>query len=171
MSISGVGFAFQAVNVQSKSYTKDELSSESINLDKQNIDKSSNNLIAFKDTKADKLIVASLSDTNLSKLKSNFDDSNFFQREDGVTRLTDKAESFVSGWYQDIAYNREFLKADKNSDGKLDDKEYGNTKNEFIGIGEFNNVTDKTIDLKLSMEKKYVTVNSDSLKSYRRRIK
>jgi hypothetical protein len=73
----------------------------------------------------------------MDTLKSHFGKDDFYKRDDGIIRLDNKAESYVSGWFGDIAYKRGFLKADSDGDGdgKLNQDEYGNTKNSFQHSG------------------------------------
>ena len=148
-----LGTAFTAVPVDTINYTKNELKNENINLQSTADVKKSDfsyktnkdtNLVAFNDPTNNKFVVVSLNDSVLDKLKSHFGTDDFVKRDDGITALNNKAASFVSGWFGDIAYKREFLSADKNQDGNLDSSEYLNTKNEFAGHGElYFNGTDK----------------------------
>ncbi|MEK6658751.1 MAG: hypothetical protein AABY36_03605 [Campylobacterota bacterium] len=146
-SISGT--AFRAVSANIVDRTTKELSEEIIlSSDNSKTDKTSNisyqstqkvensSLVAFKDPINDKYVILSLKDSTLDKLKSHFGENDFFQRKDGITRLDNKAEAFVGGWFGDIAYKREFLKADSNNDGLLNESEYNNTKNSFKHSGE-----------------------------------
>ena len=69
----------------------------------------------------------------IEKLKKYFGEEDVYAREDGMVRLNNKAEAFVSGWFGDIAYNREVLGADKDKDGKINEEEYRQTKSFFGG--------------------------------------
>ncbi|MFA6138634.1 MAG: hypothetical protein WC667_11160 [Sulfurimonas sp.] len=143
------GTAFTAVSTNIVDRTAKELSKEVIpSFDNSKTNKTSNisyqttqreensSLVVFKGPTNDKYVILSLKDSTLDKLKSHFGENDFFQREDGTTRLDNKAEAFVGGWFGDIAYKREFLSADKNQDGSLDSNEYLNTKNSFSHHGE-----------------------------------
>jgi len=106
-------------------------------------------LVAFKDPTNDKYVILSLKDSTIDTLKSHFGKDDFYKRDDGIIRLDNKAESYVAGWFADIAYKRGFLKADSDGDGKLSDGEYGQTRNEFsghgmIGIGRVDEYVDKS---------------------------
>jgi hypothetical protein len=90
------------------------------------------NLVAFNDPVRGELAVVSLSGSTMDKLKAHFGTNDFYERDDGITRLDNKAEAFVGGWFGDIAYKREFLSADQNQDGKLDSNEYLDTKTVFF---------------------------------------
>lgn len=92
-------------------------------------------LVAFKDPTNDKYVMLSLKDSTIDALKSHFGKDDFYKRDDGTIRLDNKAESYVAGWFGDIAYKRGFLKADSDGDGKLSDGEYNQTRNDFAGHG------------------------------------
>ena len=85
----------------------------------------------FIDPETQKYVIASLENAILDKLREKFGTDDVVEKEDGSIRLTDKAEAFVAGWFADIAYKREFLKADKNNDGKIGEDEYKNVKNSY----------------------------------------
>ena len=85
------------------------------------------NQVYFKDNTSGEYIKIGLSDENLAKLKSVFDIKDFFNRDDGSTILNGKAESFVGGWFGDIAYKRGYLEADSNSDGFMNSIELMDT--------------------------------------------
>lgn len=127
ISIGGLAFMAYATSVKNRDVN--ELKNEE-KLDKKSVAIGSKQII-FTDQISNKNVSLELSNENFSKLKENFFDSDFYKREDGQIRLNGKAESYVAGWYEDIAYHREFLKADSNQDGKLDNSEYLNTKNDF----------------------------------------
>ena len=144
------GTAFTAVSTTAINQTKKELSQEEIipSSDNSKTDKISNisyetshkiddsHLVAFKDPHNDKYVLVSLKNDTIDTLKSHFSKDDFYDRDDGILRLNNKAEAYVSGWFGDIAYKREFLKADSNNDGVLNEGEYKNTKNSFKHSGE-----------------------------------
>lgn len=145
MSLTSItGVAFKAISTETIDRTNDELRNEQIvtnpikeidsNVGYMTTEKS--NLVAFNDPVSGELAVVSLNSSTMEKLKLRFGTNDFYEREDGITRLDNKAEAFVGGWFGDIAYKREFLNADHNQDGKLDSDEYLNTRNEFNGHGE-----------------------------------
>lgn len=152
IGISAQGTAFWAMSTGVNTKTKEQLEAE------ENIGQSSDasktskpnsvandyaispndneQTVIFADPTTGNLVKVNLSKENIQKLKDHFtDENNFYERKDGSLRLNGKAEAYVSGWFGDIAYKREFLKADANHDGKLDDKEYENTRNAFNGQG------------------------------------
>lgn len=96
---------------------------------------SNSSLVAFNDPTNGKYAIVSLQNSTIGMLKNHFGESDFYKRDDGITRLDNKAEAYVAGWFGDIAYKREFLSADSNKDGILSDGEYGNTKNSFSHHG------------------------------------
>lgn len=70
--------------------------------------------VVFEDEKSHQLVTTKLSFSNLLLLKKNFKDENdFFLRDDGVLRLNGKAENFISGWFEKVAYDMNLLAADK----------------------------------------------------------
>lgn len=145
MSITQIsGTAFWAVSSEIVDRTNDELRNEQI-VTKGTQETTSNvgymttetnNLVAFNDSVSGEIAIVSLNSSTMDKLKVHFGEEDFYERKDGITRLDNKAESFVAGWFADIAYKREFLSADHNQDGKLDSAEYLDTRNEFNGHGE-----------------------------------
>jgi len=143
LNISHTGIAFTAMSSNIIDRTTDELRNEQIITNSTTeissnigyMTKEKSNLVAFNDPVSGEIAVVSLSSTTMDKLKAHFGENDFFKREDGITRLDNKAEAFVGGWFGDIAYKREFLSADQNQDGKLNGSEYLNTKNSFSGDG------------------------------------
>lgn len=143
------GTAFTAVSTSTIDRTNKELEQEKI----PSIDKSAktqkseqvsykttaplenSSLVAFKDPTNDKYVILSLKDSTIDILKSHFTKDDFYKRDDEIIRLDNEAESYVSGWFGDIAYKRGFLEADSDRDGKISNGEYGETRNEFTGHG------------------------------------
>ncbi len=154
-SISGT--AFTAVSTDVVNRTNKEMSEEKIlssgvsnssnNLQTQEVEETSNisyetqhklsnsSLVAFNDPTNGKYAIVSLQNSTIDMLKNHFGEEDFYKRDDGITRLDNKAEAYVAGWFGDIAYKREFLSADSNKDGLLSDSEYENTKNSFSHHG------------------------------------
>lgn len=136
LTVTANGVAFKAMSAVVRQATEKETQT------KEAIDSISNtktlqyqNQIIFTDPKTNQSVKIELTLENMTKLKNSFKTSDFHEQNDGSIRLSGIAEAFVAGWYGDIAYNRDFLKADADSDGKLSDEEYKNTKNGFIGTG------------------------------------
>ena len=137
------GTAFTAVSTNTINHTEKEMSEEKIfSSDNSTISYetkhklSNSSLVAFNDPTNGKYAIVSLEKSTLSMLKSHFGESDFYRRDDGITRLDNKAEAYVSGWFGDIAYKRNFLSADSNNDGLLSDGEYKSTKNSFSHHGD-----------------------------------
>lgn len=80
----------------------------------------SKTLILFTDPETQGRMLMQITNENLDKLKSKFDETNFYYREDGITRITGEAEELLGGWLQEIAYNQGFAEADKNGDTIID---------------------------------------------------
>ena len=145
MDVSTYGVAFEAYNTDSistkpKQNTSEEDSFESLLKESNktenhsyqtNIVSEDSTSTSFTDPTNGKLAIVSLENETIDKLKKHFEEDDFIKNEDGSLRLSDKAEKFVASWFADIAYNRDFLKADANNDGSLSEDEYSNTKNNF----------------------------------------
>ena len=105
------------------------------NLDTNNIKTSSNlaknyefsNEISFTDKISTNTINLRLSDENLSRLKTHFGSQNFDKDKSGKIALKGEAADFVSGWFGDIAYKRNYAGADSDKNGFLNDSEKGET--------------------------------------------
>lgn len=133
-------FEFNAIQNKAVFSSLNTLSSENLekftklirkNLDLSEIKTSSNsvknyefsNEISFKDKISNNTINLKLSDENLEKLKTYFGSQDF----DKIGRiiLKGEAESFVSGWFGDIAYKRNYVGADSDKNGILSTEEKG----------------------------------------------
>ena len=171
--IRAVGLAFSAMNVESHVQTKQQLEAEANIGQLSDVSKTSGiketavapnsneKTVVFADPVNGNLVKLNLSNENIDKLKKHFGgEDNFYERKDGTLRLNGDAEAYVSGWFGDIAYKREFLKADTDGNGKLNNEEYQNTKNGFLGKGQdnlsFSNGEINVIDSTESIEKSYV---------------
>ena len=105
------------------------------NLDTNEIKTSSNlaknyefsNEISFTDKISTNTINLRLSDENLSRLKTHFGSQNFDKDKSGKITLKGEAADFVSGWFGDIAYKRNYVGADSDKNGFLNDSEKGET--------------------------------------------
>ena len=105
------------------------------NLDTNNIKTSSNlaknyefsNEISFTDKISTNTINLRISDENLSRLKTHFGSQNFDKDKSGKVTLKGEAADFVSGWFGDIAYKRNYVGADSDKNGFLNDSEKGET--------------------------------------------
>lgn len=172
------GTAFTAVPTTTTDRTNKELAQEQIpSIDKKAKTQKSeqisykttaplenSTLVAFKDPTNDNYVILSLKDSTIDTLKSHFGKDDFYKRDDGIIRLDNKAESYVSGWFGDIAYKRGFLKADSDRDGKLSDGEYGQTRNAYYIIG---GISDNNKSLYEKVNNKYLEVSSKEGINYR----
>ena len=86
-----------------------------------------NNEISFKDKVSGNTINLKLSNENLEKLKTYFGSQNFDKDKSGKITISGEAENFVSGWFGDIAYKRNYVGADSDKKGFLKDSEKGDT--------------------------------------------
>lgn len=62
--------------------------------------------VAFRDSDTDEIVTLNINKESLLKLMNNFKEGDFKIREDGTVRITGKAESFISGWHDDVVDNR-----------------------------------------------------------------
>ena len=121
--------------------SKDDLEELSKNLETQNISneakKANSNLkeVFFRDPITNKIIKSALSENTLSILRENF--GGVHKTGSNSYILSDKAESFVSGWYADIAYQRGYIKADADSNGFLTKSELDETRSGYMTHGYF----------------------------------
>lgn len=83
-------------------------------------------LVLFDDATSGERVSALLSKENLERLQEKFNKKDFYARDDGLMRLSGKAEAYVSGWYaQIVAGEVGAQKADLDRDGKFSDQERG----------------------------------------------
>lgn len=83
-------------------------------------------LVLFDDATSGERVSALLSKENLERLQEKFNQKDFYARDDGLMRLSGKAEAYVSGWYaQIVTGDVGAQKADLDRDGKFSDKERG----------------------------------------------
>ena len=73
--------------------------------------------VAFEDKISGQMVLTNLSSANLALLKNNFEENDFFLRDDGILRLNGKAQNFVSGWFEKVAYDMNLFGADKDKNG------------------------------------------------------
>jgi len=145
MIIKTYGTAFTSYDVKANQKTKEEISNEKVSFDETVTQTHQvEDVVYHTTTQADdakptifidpvtkKYVIASLENETLDKLREHFGKNDVVEKEDGSTRLIGDAEAFVSGWFADIAYKREFLTADENGDGQLTEEEYNKTRNNF----------------------------------------
>ena len=173
--VQAVGTAFWAMSANVNTKTKQQLEEEESIGQTSDTSKTSNTqkpndktispndneqTVIFADPTNGNLVKLNLSNKNIEKLKSHFSNEDFYERKDKTLRLNGEAEAYVSGWFGDIAYKREFLKADTDNDGKLSEGEYRETRNGFLGVGEdllnFANGKINIVASTESIEKTYV---------------
>ena len=127
MQISLNDIAFTSYDVKVKNNSKEEFKNKVVsfneNMDKtnQNTNELSKNTTStiFKDPTNEKLVTVSLENSTIEKLQNQFGKNSSIKNENGSVTLNEKAQDFVAGWFADIAYARDYLKADTNSDGIL----------------------------------------------------
>lgn len=117
----------------------------------------------FEDPRNGKMVAVSLNKDIVLKLEEFFGKSDIRRNDDGTATLDNKAESYVAGWFEDIAYNREFLKADENNDGQISRSEYNQTKNNFEANIKVTVTSGEkvTVDVSESINKSYINAYED----------
>ena len=164
MKITVSGTAFTSYDVKAKNNSKNEMSFEET-LQSQNqqsyqtnhqLSQTSSKTI-FIDPVNGGNISVSLENSTLEKLQNRFGVNSVVKNEAGDVELNDKAQDFVAGWFADIAYAREFLKADINNDGVLSEEEYGNTRN------------DTNISLKVRFDEDTFLAEEKAIENYSKR--
>ena len=181
MNIKTYGTAFTSYDVKANKQTKEELVNENVsfNDDIKKIDEienisyhtttesSTSKPTVFKDPTNDKYVITSLDDTTIEKLKTHFSEDDFIEKEDGSIRLTGDAEAFVSGWFGDIAYKRDFLEADVNDDGEISKSEYSNVKNSYNSDADVLIMVDgtskKIASFQENVTEQYVTLDTGNI--------
>ncbi len=187
-SIQAIGTAYWAMSAEVNTKTKQQLEAEenigqtsdasktskpnSVTNDYGLSPSDNEQTVVFADPTNNNLVKINLSKENIQKLKEHFtDENNFYDRKDGSVRLNGKAEAFVSGWFGDIAYKREFLKADANGDGKLSEDEYQSTRNGYSIQGEAKGVGSKVLGITETVTETYTAphasrpIESESIES------
>ena len=171
-TIQALGTAFTAMKVAVNTKTKQQLEEEESIGQTSDTSKTSNTqkpndktispndneqTVIFADPTNGNLVKLNLSNKNIEKLKSHFSNEDFYERKDKTLRLNGEAEAYVSGWFGDIAYKREFLKADADNDGKLSEGEYQNTRNGYLTIGEAKGIGNKVLSVTETVTETYTT--------------
>ena len=137
MDISAHGIAFSAYNARNNKIAVENKEENSFDneLNRFSYKSTTHNINSiktyFKDPTNDKEVMVSLNQETINKLEKHFGEESFIKKDDGSIQLTAEAEEYVANWFADIAYNRKFLEADRNNDGRLTENEYNNTNNDF----------------------------------------
>ena len=144
LTFNGTNFNLNGIQNKAVFSSLNNLSNENLqtfskivskNLDLNEIKTSSNlsknyefsNEISFKDKVSGNTINLKLSDENLEKLKITFGSKDIDKGENGQITLKGNAQNFVSGWFGDIAYKRNYVGADTDKNGFLSDIEKSTT--------------------------------------------
>lgn len=77
----------------------------------------------------DKEISLNLSNESMELLTNHFSANDFLKLSNGNIGLSGKAAAFVEGWYKDIMINRNFLNADRDKNGRIENNEHLSLKN------------------------------------------
>ena len=164
MKITLSGNVFTSYDVKTKNSSKNENSFEETLLNQKQQSYQTNNQLSQTSSKISFIdpvnggnISVSLENSTLEKLQNRFGVNSVVKNEAGDVELNDKAQDFVAGWFADIAYAREFLKADINNDGVLSEEEYGNTRN------------DTNISLKVRFDEDTFLAEEKAIENYSKR--
>lgn len=106
--------------------------------------------VMFNEPKNGHRITLSLTKENFDRLKQHFNADDFYLRNDGVIRLNGEAESFIAGWFGDIAYKQNYIDADKNKDGRINEMESSDLRSTVAPRGVF--YTDGSAAIEESVE-------------------
>ncbi len=158
----GIGQQSDASKLNSTSASKVASATDIRSIEDLRVSKDNNEAtVLFADPTNGNLVKLNLSNENIDKLKKHFTgENNFFEKKDGSVRLNGEAEAFVSGWFGDIAYKREFLKADADRDGRLSEGEYENTRNGYAGMGEAKGIGNKVLSVIETVTETYTSPHS-----------
>lgn len=98
-------------------------------------------MVLFDDPMSKTRISLALSEDAITKLQKSFDFGDFYQRKDGILRLSGKAEAFVSGWFGDLAYKQNYRHADVDKNGKIENDEWDALRGGFFSGGVYDSTT------------------------------
>ncbi|EGL3837852.1 hypothetical protein IQ299_001504 [Campylobacter upsaliensis] len=80
--------------------------------------------VIFQDEESSKFVSLNLTKSNFTRIIKHFNQKdNYFLREDGAIRLNGAAQNFVAGWFKNVAYDLNYLKADADKNGLIQGKE------------------------------------------------
>ena len=147
--------------------TQDELMNEKIDIKSLNLKSTTTSanptddriVIAFRDpSDPEEIIAYKLDKEMVDELKTSFSSDNFFQREDGILRLSAEVEAYIAGWVQDIKVNRGYEKADMNGNGFIEENEQGDLTVAFDHHTDYDYLGEKIVSAHTAVgAKKYQT--------------
>lgn len=153
VSIEGDLFTYGGVNF--KKLSKEELQNEKIDSAKLNLTQSFTTqeskdkrvVTAFRDPQNPSEVIAYKLDREIvAELQKSFSKEDFFQREDGILRLSGAAEEYLAGWVLDIKQNRGYEEADANGDGVIGADEKGDLKVGFTQKSNYSYLAKDIVD-------------------------
>lgn len=166
VSIEGDLFTYGGVDF--KKLSKEELQNEKIDTKKLNLTQSfttqeSNDkrlVIAFRDPQNPSEVIAYKLDKEIvAELQKNFSKEDFFQRDDGILRLSGAAEEYIAGWVLDIKQNRGYEEADANGDGVISADEKGDVKVGFTQKSDYSYLANEVVSAKTRLEATYTKLS------------
>ena len=162
VSIKGDLFTYSGVSFEKMS--RKELENEKIDYESLNLTKSFTTkdqkdhraIVALRDPQNPSEVIAYKLDKEvLAELKESFSKQDFYQREDGIMRLSGRAEEYIAGWILDIREKRGYERADANGDGVIGANEQENLNVGFEQKSEYSYVGKQIIDAKTEVKESY----------------
>lgn len=162
VSIKGDLFTYSGVSFEKmsrKELENEKIDHASLNLTKSFTTKDQNDhrvIVALRDPQNPSEVIAYKLDKEvLQELKESFSKQDFYQREDGIMRLSGRAEEYIAGWILDIKEKRGYEKADANGDGVIGANEQENLKVGFEQKSEYSYVGKQIIDVQTQVKESY----------------
>lgn len=154
------GDVFTYSGVSFRPMALEELANEKIDKDSLNLtyNTTSKNKIderitvAFRDpSDPEKVMAYKLDKEIVADLKNSFSAYDFFQREDGILRLNNKAEEYLAGWVEDIKINRGYEEADADGNGYISEFESGDLNVAFDRNTDYDYLGEKIVTARSSV--------------------
>lgn len=144
------GVVYSAAHLKFQSLSKNALQNEEITTSL----KSSGNesIVAFYSPfEKDEVVTMTLDNEMIGHLREKFGVKDLFEREDGIIRLNNDAQDYVSNWYYEIGYKRGYLQADQNGNGVIEESERGGLKVGFERLYDYGYLGEKVVKSHLGM--------------------
>jgi hypothetical protein len=162
LSIQGDLFTYSGVSFERmsrKELEEEKIDYESLKLTKSFTTQDQNDhrvIVALRDPQdPSKMIAYKLDKEVLEDLKESFSKQDFFDRDDGIMRLSGRAEEYIAGWILDIKEKRGYEKADANGDGVISGNEQDDLKVGFEQKSEYSYVGKQIIDAQTQVKESY----------------
>lgn len=160
-SVNLDGTLFSAGHVEVGKKSLEELLAETIEIEVQ--PEKAHTLLAFQSPyNKDKIITFELDNETLLRLKKEFGNEDFLTREDGIVRLSGRAQEYVASWHNEIGLNRGYSQADINGNGIIDEGEEGNLRIGFERKYDYDHIGEKVVNTNLHANGKTYQKYSDT---------